>query len=168
MIQRTLTIIKPDAVRAKFQGRILQRILDDGFGIVAMRQVRLNVPEAQNFYAVHRERPFYKDLVLFMTSGPAVVACLERDEAVARLREAMGPTDSRKAPKDTIRGCFGTDIQHNAIHGSDSPENAANEIAFFFSASELGDLQNGSSAVETGHAAMAAPPTGRPPRLKER
>ena len=137
MIQRTLTIIKPDALRARVQGHIIQKLLDDGFNILAMRQVRLSKQNAEEFYAVHRERPFYGELVQFMTSGPVVVACLEKDEAVAALRNAMGPTDSCKAPKDTIRGRFGSSIQNNAIHGSDSPENAAKEIAFFFAASDL-------------------------------
>jgi nucleoside-diphosphate kinase len=167
MVQRTLTIIKPDAVRAKVQGHIIQRILDEGFQIVAMRQLLLARADAENFYAVHRERPFYKELVGFMTSGPVIVACLEREDAVAHLRQIMGPTDSRKAPKDTIRGLFGTDIQNNAIHGSDSPENAANEIAFFFTSAELG-AANKDAAPEGSNATPVAPSTLRPPRLKER
>lgn len=167
MIQRTLTIIKPDAVRAKVQGSIIQKLLDGGFDIVAMRQVNLARADAENFYAVHRERPFYKELVAFMTSGPVVAACLEREDAVAHLRQIMGPTDSRKAPKDTIRGLFGTDIQNNSIHGSDSPENAANEIAFFFTSAELGASKK-NALPEGANAIPVAPSTLRPPRLKER
>ncbi len=132
MTERTLTILKPDTLRARKQGLVLQRILEEGFEVLGMRQLRLTRPQAEGFYAVHRERPFFKDLVAFMTSGPVVVACLEREDAVARLRGVMGPTDSRKAPPETIRGRFGTDIQCNAVHGSDSPENARAEVAFFF------------------------------------
>ncbi len=167
MIQRTLTIIKPDAVRARVQGHIIQRLLDDGFNILAMKQLALSKRNAEEFYAVHRERPFYGELVQFMTSGPVVVACLEREDAVAALRNVMGPTDSSKAPKETIRGRFGANIQNNAIHGSDSPENAAKEIAFFFAASELaaaGSDATGDSS--SGHQPHLA--TSRPPRLKER
>jgi nucleoside-diphosphate kinase len=132
MAERTLTILKPDVMAKRVEGHVLQRLLDEGFEIVGLRLRRLSETEAAGFYAVHRERPFYPELVRFMTSGPVLVACLERDNAVAHLRGVMGPTDSGKAPKDTIRGRFGTDVQANAIHGSDSPENADKEIRFFF------------------------------------
>ena len=132
MAERTLTILKPDVMAKRVEGHVLQRLLDEGFEIVGLRLKRLSETEAAGFYAVHRERPFYPELVRFMTSGPVLVACLERDNAVAHLRAVMGPTDSAKAPKDTIRGRFGTDVQANAIHGSDSPENAEKEIRFFF------------------------------------
>ncbi|MEW5765446.1 MAG: nucleoside-diphosphate kinase [Acidobacteriota bacterium] len=132
MAERTLTILKPDVMAKRVEGHVLQRLLDEGFEIVGLRLKRLSESEAAGFYAVHRERPFYPELVRFMTSGPVLVACLERDNAVAHLRAVMGPTDSGKAPKDTIRGRFGTDVQANAIHGSDSPENAEKEIRFFF------------------------------------
>ncbi len=132
MVERTLTILKPDVMAKRVEGHILQRLLDEGFEILGLRLRRLSETEAAGFYAVHRERPFYPELVRFMTSGPVLVACLERENAVAHLRAVMGPTDSGKAPKDTIRGRFGTDVQANAIHGSDSPENAEKEIRFFF------------------------------------
>jgi nucleoside-diphosphate kinase len=137
-IQRTLTIIKPDSTSAGHIGEIIADIEKAGFRILGMRMVHLSQAQAQAFYAVHRERPFYKDLVKFMTEGPVVPMALEREDAVASLRKLMGETDSKKAAKDTIRGKFGTDIERNAIHGSDAPETAANEIAFFFSQSELG------------------------------
>ncbi|MEX2303130.1 MAG: nucleoside-diphosphate kinase [Bryobacterales bacterium] len=137
-IQRTLTIIKPDSTSAGHIGEIIADIEKAGFRILGMRMVQLSLAQAQAFYAVHRERPFYKDLVKFMTEGPVVPMALEREDAVASLRKLMGETDSKKAAKDTIRGKFGTDIERNAIHGSDAPETAANEIAFFFSQSELG------------------------------
>ena len=166
-LERTLTIFKPDAVRAGVQGHILQRLLDEGFRVVAMRQTRLTQSEAEGFYGVHRAKSFFGELVSFMTSGPVVIACLEREDAVAHLRKVMGTTDSRKAPKETLRGQFGTGIQENAIHGSDSPENAQAEAAYFFSASELG--------AEPAALPQAAPPARpvspefvRPPRLRER
>jgi nucleoside-diphosphate kinase len=137
-IQRTLTIIKPDSTSAGHIGEIIADIEKAGFRILGMRMVQLSQAQAQAFYAVHRERPFSKDLVKFMTEGPVVPIALEREDAVASLRKLMGETDSKKAAKDTIRGKFGTDIERNAIHGSDAPETAANEIAFFFSQSELG------------------------------
>jgi nucleoside-diphosphate kinase len=137
-IQRTLTIIKPDSTSAGHIGEIIADIEKAGFRILGMRMVHLSQAQAQAFYAVHRERPFYKDLVKFMTEGLVVPMALEREDAVASLRKLMGETDSKKAAKDTIRGKFGTDIERNAIHGSDAPETAANEIAFFFSQSELG------------------------------
>lgn len=137
-IQRTLTIIKPDSTAAGHIGEIIADIEKAGFRIVGMRMLRLSQEQAKAFYAVHKERPFYNDLVKFMTEGPVVPMALEREDAIASLRKLMGETDSKKAAKDTVRGKFGTDIERNAIHGSDAPETAANEIAFFFSQSELG------------------------------
>ena len=137
MHERTLAIIKPDAVERGVAGRILQRIEDAGFQIRAMRRVRLSVPQAEGFYAVHRERPFFPDLVKYMTSGPVYVAALEREGAVPHLRKVMGATDPSKADAGTIRKDFGESIEQNAIHGSDSDENAKIEIAFFFAESEL-------------------------------
>jgi nucleoside-diphosphate kinase len=134
MIERTLMIIKPDAVGQRAIGQILARVEEQGFAICEMRLERLGRKQAEEFYAVHRERPFFSDLVKFMSSGPALPVVLERDNAVAYLRAFIGPTDSAKAPRGTIRGDFGTNVQCNAVHASDSPENAAREIAFFFGA----------------------------------
>ncbi len=169
MTERTFTIFKPDALRKGVQGRILQQLLDEGFRVLGLRMVHLTRAQAEGFYAVHRERSFFPELVVFMTSGPVVVACLERENAVARLREVMGPTDSTKAPAETVRGRFGTDIQCNAIHGSDSPENALKEIAFFFSEAELVANAGAPASTEKTTAAEAAGPSQqRPPRLRER
>ena len=137
MSERTLTIVKPDAVAAGKAGAILAHLENDGFRLVALQKVRLGPEQARAFYAVHRERPFFEGLIRFMTEGPVVVAALERQDAVAHLRRTMGATDSRKAETGTIRNLYGTDIERNAIHGSDSPENAAREVAFFFSEAEL-------------------------------
>jgi nucleoside-diphosphate kinase len=129
--------LKPDSVAAGKAGAILAHLEKEGFRLVGMKKVRLAPEQARAFYAVHRERPFYGALVTFMTEGPVVVAVLERADAVAHLRRTMGATDSRKAEAGTIRNLFGTDIERNAIHGSDSPDNAAKEIAFFFGEAEL-------------------------------
>lgn len=137
MTELTLSIVKPDAVAAGKAGAILQRISDAGLKIRGMKMIRLTKAQAEGFYAVHKERPFFGELVEFMTSGPVVVSVLEAENAVAQYRELMGPTDSTKAPKGTLRGEFGTNIQNNACHGSDSPENAAIEIAYFFNRLEL-------------------------------
>ncbi len=137
MIERTLSIIKPDAVGAGRTGAILAHLEKEGFRLLAVKELRLSTGQAEAFYAVHRERPFYDALVRFMTEGPVVLAVLEREEAVSHLRKTMGATDSRKAEPGTIRSLYGTDVERNAIHGSDSPENAAREIAFFFSEAEL-------------------------------
>jgi nucleoside-diphosphate kinase len=136
-VERTLAIIKPDAVSAGKTGAILTHLEREGFRVAGLKKLRLSVEQARAFYAVHRERPFYEGLVRFMTEGPVVVAALVREQAVPRLRQAMGATDSRKAESGTIRNLHGTDIERNAIHGSDSPENAAKEVAFFFSEAEL-------------------------------
>ena len=136
-MERTLTILKPDSVSAGRAGAILAHLEKEGFRFVALRRMRLSPEQAKAFYAVHRERPFYDALVRFMTEGPVVVAALERADAVAHLRRTMGATDSRKAEPGSVRNLFGTDIERNAIHGSDSKENAAKEIGFFFSEAEL-------------------------------
>jgi nucleoside-diphosphate kinase len=136
-MQRTLTILKPDSVAAGRIGAILAHLEREGFRFLAMKRIRLSPEQARAFYAVHRERPFYDALVRFMTEGPVVVVALERSDAVGHLRKTMGATDSRKAEAGTIRQLHGTDIERNAIHGSDSPENAAKEVAFFFSEAEL-------------------------------
>ena len=135
--QRTLSIVKPDAVAKGATGEILRRFEQAGLQIVALKKVRLTEEQAQGFYAVHKERPFYADLVKFMTSGPIVVSALEGLGAIARNRELMGPTDSTQAAPGTIRGDFGTDIERNAVHGSDAPETARVEIAYFFNAAEM-------------------------------
>ena len=136
-IERTLTMIKPDATAAGNTGNILALLEKEGFRIVGMKKVQLTKELAEGFYAVHKERPFFADLVKFMTSGPITAACLERDDAIAKLRAVMGETNSEKAAAGTVRNLYGTDIERNAIHGSDSPENAAIEIAFHFNQSEL-------------------------------
>ena len=136
-MQRTLTIIKPDAVRAGNAGNILAHLQKEGFRVIAMRQTQLSEAQAKAFYAVHAERPFYGELVEFMTSGPVIPAALEREDAVSKLREVMGATNSKEAAAGTVRNLYGTDIQNNAIHGSDAPENAAIEVAFFFPTCEL-------------------------------
>jgi nucleoside-diphosphate kinase len=135
--QRTLSIVKPDAVAKGATGDILRRFEQAGLQIVALKKVRLTQEQAQGFYAVHKERPFYGDLVKFMTSGPIVVSALEGPGAIDRNRELMGPTDSTQAAPGTIRGDFGTDIERNAVHGSDAPETARVEIAYFFNATEI-------------------------------
>ena len=137
MIERTLTILKPDSVAAGRVGAILAHLEKEGFRFLGMKRLRLSPEQARAFYAVHRDRPFYDALVRFMTEGPVVVAALAREDAVAHLRKTMGATDSRKAEPGSVRHLHGTDIERNAIHGSDSPENAAKEVAFFFSEAEL-------------------------------
>ncbi len=135
--QRTLTIVKPDAVAKGVTGEILSRFEKAGLEIVALKKLRLSKEQARGFYAVHKERSFYGELVEFMTSGPVVVGVLEGPDAIAKNRELMGPTDSTKAEPGTIRGDFGTDIERNAAHGSDAPETARVEIAYFFNAMEI-------------------------------
>jgi nucleoside-diphosphate kinase len=137
MTERTLTIFKPDSVAAGRSGALLARLEEEGFRVRGLKRLRLAPDQARAFYAVHRERPFFDGLVRFMTEGPVVVAALERENAVAHLRQTMGATDSKKAEPGTLRKLYGTDIERNAIHGSDSAENAAREIAFFFSEAEL-------------------------------
>jgi nucleoside-diphosphate kinase len=137
MSNRTFTIIKPDSVRKGNFGKIISRLEAAGFRVLALKKVSLSTKQAEGFYAVHRERPFYPDLVKYMTSGPVFVAALEKESAVPALRKIMGATDPSKADAGTIRKDFGESIEQNAIHGSDSDENAAIEIGFFFAASEL-------------------------------
>ena len=136
-MERTFAIIKPDAVAARFTGRILQRIEDEGFQIRAMRMVNLSKAQAEGFYAVHRERPFFPSLTAFMSSGPAVVLALEAPDAIKKWRTLMGATDPAKADANTLRKEFGRSIENNATHGSDAPETAAFELGYFFSGMEL-------------------------------
>jgi nucleoside-diphosphate kinase len=136
-VERTLCIVKPDAVEKRRTGAILQLIEEGGFRILALKMVHLTRPEAEGFYEVHRARPFFGELVQFMTRTPAVVAVLERDDAVAAWRALMGATDPAKADPGTIRKRFGSNVGENATHGSDSLENAAREIAYFFSGAEI-------------------------------
>src|SRR5919206_2181992 len=130
--ERTLSIIKPDAVAKNVIGKIYTRFEDAGLKIVAAQMRHLSQAEAEGFYAVHRERPFFRDLVRFMTSGPVLIQVLEGENAIARNRELMGATDPKKAAPGTIRADFAESIDANAVHGSDSPETAAVEVAFFF------------------------------------
>jgi len=136
-LERTLSIVKPDAVAAGAAGDILSRFEKAGLTIIALKKMRLTEAQAQGFYAVHKERPFFSDLVKFMTEGPIVVSVLEGEGAIAKNRDLMGPTDSTKAEPGTIRGDHGTDIERNAAHGSDAPETARVEIAYFFNAMEI-------------------------------
>jgi nucleoside-diphosphate kinase len=136
-MSKTFTIIKPDSVSKGNFGKIISRIEQDGFRILAIKKLHLTTEQAEKFYAVHRERPFYQSLVTYMTSGPVYVAALERDDAVSQLRKVMGATDPSKADAGTIRKDFGESIERNAIHGSDSEENAGIEIGFFFAQYEL-------------------------------
>jgi nucleoside-diphosphate kinase len=137
MTERTLFIVKPDAVEKRVVGKILAMIEGGGLTPVAGRFARLAPSDAERFYAVHRERPFFGDLVRFMSSGPVFVGVAEGEGAIARWRELMGPTDSKKAPKGTVRGEFGTDVERNAVHGSDAVATARAEIAFFFRGLDL-------------------------------
>jgi nucleoside-diphosphate kinase len=135
--ERTLSIIKPDATRRDLTGAINHRFESRGLRIVAQKRIRLTEAQAERFYEVHAERPFYRDLVAFMTSGPIVVQVLEGEDAVALNREIMGATNPADAASGTIRKDFAESIEANSVHGSDSPENAAREIAFFFSGIEI-------------------------------
>jgi len=137
MTERTLCIVKPDAIGKRVLGRIVTMIEDAGLTLVAGRILRLAPADAERFYAVHRERAFFADLVRFMSSGPVFVGVLEGERAIARWRDLMGPTDSTKAARGTVRGAFGTDVEKNAVHGSDGAETARAEIAFFFPGLEL-------------------------------
>jgi nucleoside-diphosphate kinase len=135
--ERTLSIIKPDATRRNLTGRINAKLEEAGLRIVAQKRLRLTAEQAGHFYAVHKERPFFKDLVSFMISGPVVIQVLEGDNAVARNRDVMGATNPANAAPGTIRKEFAESIEANSVHGSDSAENAAQEIAFFFSELEI-------------------------------
>ncbi len=136
-VERTLAIVKPDATARGIAGKILARIEEEGFTVRAMKMVRLTKREAEGFYAVHRERPFFGSLTEFMSSGPVVVMCLEREGAIAKWREVMGATNPAEAAEGTIRKLYGVDVEKNSVHGSDAPETAATEIAFFFTGMEL-------------------------------
>ncbi len=136
-VERTLSIVKPDAVAKNVIGKIYTRFEDAGLKIVAARMVQLSRPEAEGFYAVHKERPFFNDLVEFMISGPVMVQVLEGENAIAKNRELMGATDPKKAEKGTIRADFADSIDANAVHGADAPETAAVEIAYFFPSMQI-------------------------------
>ncbi len=136
-VERTLAIVKPDATRRRLVGAIVQRIEQAGLAIVAMKRLRLTREQAEAFYAVHRERPFFDSLCTFMTSGPVVVMVLEGEDAVRRWRELMGATDPAKAAPGTIRADFAESIEANSVHGSDAPETAAREVSFFFAEVEI-------------------------------
>jgi nucleoside-diphosphate kinase len=136
-VERTLSIIKPDAVGKNHIGDIYNRFEQAGLKIIAARMKHMTPGEAEGFYAVHKDRPFFKDLVKFMTTGPVMVSVLEGENAVAKHREIMGATDPKKAAKGTIRADFATSIDENAVHGSDSLENAKSEISYFFRTTEL-------------------------------
>ena len=136
-LERTFGIVKPDAVAAGAIGGVIDMIEKFGLKIIGLRLTRLTGPQAEAFYAVHKARPFYRDLVSFMTSGPVVVMAIEGENAIMRYREVMGPTDSKKAPAGTIRQKYGTDIEKNAVHGSDAADTAQVEIGFFFTGAEL-------------------------------
>ncbi len=136
-VQRTFSIIKPDATARNITGKVNAKIEEAGLRIIAQRRIHMTTEQAQGFYAVHKERPFYNDLVAFMTSGPVVVQALEGEEAIARYREVMGATNPEEAAEGTIRKTFAENIERNSVHGSDAPETAAEEIAFFFSDNEI-------------------------------
>jgi len=136
-IERTLSILKPDALQSHAIGKVIARFEESGLKPVAMKMVQLTQTEAEGFYAVHRERPFFKSLVQYMTSGPVIVQVLEGDNAVARNREVMGATNPENAAEGTIRKLFAKSIEANTVHGSDSAENAKIEIAYFFAQTEL-------------------------------
>ena len=136
-IERTLSMIKPDATRRNITGKVIDRLEQAGLRIIAQRRIQLTKDRAEEFYGVHRERPFFNDLVAFMTSGPIVVQVLEGEDAIARNREVMGATNPAEAAEGTIRKDFAESIEANSVHGSDGPDTAAQEIAFFFSGDEI-------------------------------
>ena len=136
-MERTLAIVKPDAVERGLAGEILKRVEASGLKISALKKIQLARAQAERFYDVHKERPFYKGLCDYMTSGPVVIAVLSGDKAITRWRELMGATDPAKANPGTIRKDLGLDVEKNAVHGSDAPETAAKEISFFFSGTEI-------------------------------
>jgi nucleoside-diphosphate kinase len=137
MTERTLAIFKPDLVQSGKQGAVLQRILDEGFRVLGMRQVHLSLAQAEGFYAVHRERGFFGELCTFMSRGPVVVLALERSDAVAHWRQVIGATNPANAAPGTIRAQYGTDVGENAVHGSDSAENGSLECSYFFAGLDL-------------------------------
>ena len=139
-LQKTFSIIKPDAVASGNAGKILSLLEDNGFRVVALRMTKLSQPQAEGFYAVHRERPFFGSLVKFMTEGPVIVMALEREDAVKKLREVMGATNPANAAEGTVRKLYAESIERNAIHGSDAPETAADELKYFFTTVELSQV----------------------------
>lgn len=139
-MQKTFSIIKPDAVASGKAGKILALLEENGFRLVALRMAKLSQSQAEGFYAVHKERPFYGSLVKFMTEGPVVLMALEREDAVKKLREVMGATNPANAAEGTVRKLYAESIERNAIHGSDAPETAAQELQFFFTSVELNQL----------------------------
>ena len=136
-MERTLCIIKPDAVRKKVQGHIIQKVLDAGFQILGMKMRQLTEAQAKAFYAIHKDKPFYKDLVEFMTSGPVITIALQKENAIADYRKLIGATNPANAEEGTVRKLYANSVQENAVHGSDSIENGKIEVAFFFSEAEL-------------------------------
>ncbi len=136
-IERTFSIIKPDATRRNLTGKVITCLEEAGLRVVAQKRLRMTTAQAEAFYGVHEERPFFRDLVTFMTSGPVVVQVLEGENAVMRNRDAMGATDPKKADPGTIRALYAENIEANSVHGSDSADNAATEIAFFFAGTEI-------------------------------
>ena len=136
-LERTLSIVKPDGVSRNLIGEVYRRFEQAGLTLVAARMLQLSQREAEGFYAVHRDRPFFRDLVRYMTSGPVVVQVLQGDNAIAKNRELMGATDPKKAAKGTIRADLATSIEQNVVHGSDSPETAAFEIGYFFATTQI-------------------------------
>lgn len=141
MQQRTLCLVKPDAVSRNFTGAILDLIQKSGLNVVALKMLRLSKAEAEGFYAVHRERPFFDSLTSYMSSGPIVAAVLEGEEAIARYRTLMGATNPANAEEGTIRKLYAVDVEANSVHGSDAPETAAQEIGYFFSALEMVNIK---------------------------
>src|SRR5271169_7238580 len=136
-MEKTFSIIKPDAVASGYAGKILSLLEENGFRVVALRMAKLSQSQAEGFYAVHKERPFYSSLVKFMTEGPVILMALEREDAVKKLREVMGATNPANAAEGTVRKRFATNIERNCIHGSDAPETAETELRFFFSTADL-------------------------------
>jgi nucleoside-diphosphate kinase len=139
-MQKTFSIIKPDAVKSGNAGKILAHLEDAGFRVAALKMVKLSKSQAEGFYAVHRERPFFGSLVTFMTEGPVIVMALEREDAVKKLREVMGATNPANADAGTIRKLYAESIERNSIHGSDAPETAAEELKYFFTTQELNQI----------------------------
>ena len=136
-MEKTLSIIKPDGVARGLIGEVIKRLENNGLKIIAMKMLKMNKAQAESFYAVHKERPFFQSLTYFMTSGPIVVMVLKGEDAIAKYREIMGATDYREAAEGTIRRDFATDIEKNIVHGSDSPKTAVTEIGFFFNSFEV-------------------------------
>lgn len=131
-IEQTLAIIKPDAVKAKYTGKIIDRIENEGFEIIKIKKLKLTKQKAENFYAVHKEKPFFNDLVNFMTSGPIIIMVLQKEDGIEQWRKLIGETNPQKAKENSLRHIFGTNIEKNAVHGSDSPQTAKQEILFFW------------------------------------